>query len=287
MEREPYRMTFGKHKNQTLDELPPSYRSWLIEQKIYADKAELKAALVEGNYLASATAPEVPQSTPTRKRRASIESEIDVTPPFRAKKVAISREAKSNDTMLNYDGSAYILDFGKHAGSKLSDVPSTYISWLIEKGAHEHRPDFAAALHEQGLLGENDNSTPDVLGNPTWRVPSVYDTTDKRFYDSLTQSPLWISDNDVSRYFGLSEPILSQFGAYLVSEAELKRNTEFPELFTVSKGPKRWLYQVFTCAGRNGGTLKGGRTANEALVDFLGKNRRREGEIWDSMGLGQ
>ena len=279
MDGQPYHMKFGKHKGQTLQDVPPSYLSWLIEQKVYTDKEDLKAALIQGKYLSSAVGPESSPSAPTRKRKVS-ESEEAVP-----KKFAISKLAKNNGTMLNYDGSAYILDFGTYAGQKLSDVPFEYISWLIRTGVHQKRSDLAAALHEAGLLVGRCSTD---ITDPAWRVPSAHETNDSRFYDPLTQSPRWISDIDVSHYFRLGEPLLSRAGACLVSEAELRRSMEFPELLTCSKSPKRWLYQVYACAGQIGAVSGDGSrcdTADEALRDFLGKNRRREREIWDEMGL--
>ena len=281
MDSEPYRLTFGKHKGLTVHELPPDYRAWLIDKKIYADKPDLEAALTGGEYLSLAPRPTSPASTPTRKRKASgdIIRTSSSSPSPRARKVAISQEAKRNGTMLNYDGTAYILSFGKHAGKKLSEVPSSYISWLIAEGAHKTRHDLASALREENLLPTDDSETPTPVNDDIWRAPSAYEARDGRFYDPWTSAPLWISDRDCSHYFGLSEPLLSRLGVRLVSEADLRRSSEFPELMVVSKGPKRWLYQVYACAGRNGGKC------DEALTDFLGKNQRREREIYDELGL--
>ncbi|KAL2042259.1 hypothetical protein N7G274_004747 [Stereocaulon virgatum] len=290
MNEQPYRMKFGKHKNELLHELPPSYRSWLIDQVIYADKEDLKAALIEGKYLAAATVLKPPPSTPTRKRKAS-ESDT-FTPPSSKKKLAICKEAKRNGTMLNYDGTTYILDFGTHAGERLSNVPSSYTSWLAKTRVYEKRPDLAAALREEGLLV--DSCAPDTT-IPAWKAPSVHGLSDSRFYDPLTQAPRWISDLDASRYFRLSEPLLSESGMHLVSEAELRQSTEFVELLKSSDVPKRWLYQVYVCAGRVGtvggdyrlGENAGAGTVDEALRDFLEKNRRREVEIRDALGFRQ
>lgn len=276
-------MTFGKHVGKHLYELPPGYRAWLVGKGIYADKEDLKAALMKGKYLAPTTGIEPAPTSPTRKRKLS-ESESE-NPPSSAKKLAISKEARQNGTMLNYDGAAYILDFGKYAGQKLRNIPPTYIDWLIATNVHGKRPDLAAALREDGFLVEN--LTPDTL-DPSWWAPSVHETSDSRFFDYATESPRWISDVDASRYFRLGEPLLSDAGVYLVSEAELRRNTEFSELLAFPKVPIRWLYQVYACAERYGsvGAVIGGVTAAErALRDFLGKNKRREREIWDAMGL--
>ncbi len=73
----------------------------------------------------------------------------------------------------------------------------------------------------------------------------------------------------------------------LVTEEDLKRNTPFSELVSVLKGAKRrWLYQVYACACAGFGSVLPERgTADEAVGEFLEKNRRREGEIWDAMGF--
>jgi uncharacterized protein (DUF3820 family) len=285
MDDKPYRMTFGKHVGKHLHELPPDYRAWLTGQRIYENKEDLKAALMKGKYLAPVVKSEPSPITPPRKRKLS-ETESVAAPPS-AKKLAISQEAKCKGTMPNDDGAAYILSFGKYAGQKLTDVPPTYIDWLMATKVHDQRPDLAAALRKEGLLVEN--HTPDTI-DPIWRAPTVHEAEfmDTRFFDDITQSPLWISDIDVSRYFRLGEPLLSKAGVYLVTEAALRRSTEYVELLTFPKGNVRWLYQVYACAGRYGsvGAAADGRSGVEkALRDFLGKNRRREREIWLDMGL--
>ena len=88
--------------------------------------------------------------------------------------------ATRNDTILDYDGVAYILDFGKHAGNKLNEVPSDYVSWLISAGVHHKRPDLAAALHEAGLLSNRPRLDVGIL---TWRAPLSHMPQDSRFHD--------------------------------------------------------------------------------------------------------
>lgn len=278
MDNQPYRLTFGKHNSQSIHDIPSSYRTWLISQEIYAGKEDLKAALIEGKYLSAAAGTKSAPATPTKKRRVS-DSESAIALPSSAKKLAISKEAKRNGTMLNYDGTTYILDFGKFAGMKLRDVPSTHIDWLITTNIHDRRPDLAAALYDGGLLPP-DADSPEIA-DIKWKPPSPFATSDSRFYENLTHAPLWISDVDTSRYFRLGEPLLPSAGVHLVSEAELRRSVEFEELLSFFKGPKRWLYQVHACAERFGGAAD----ADRALGEFLGKNRRREEEIWDEMGL--
>ena len=267
-----YRLTFGKHENKTLQEVPPDYRKWLISDNVYADKEDLKAALIAGGYLSD---PFTPPSTPTRKRPLAFDSETPISP---SRKVAISRAARRNGTMLNYDGSAYILDFGKHAGAKLSDVPEDYIDWLIRKEIPAKRPDLADALRELGMLsaGNNIAITTYTVDRPAWKVPSIHETSDARFFDPHSQTPRWISDADASRYFRLEEPLLSTRGLFRVSEDDVKRETQFGELVSVTKGPKRWLYPVFACAMWFGSVPPERGTVDDALRDFLAKNRRRE-----------
>ena len=299
----PYRLPFGKHKNQTLEEVPPSYRSWLIKDEVYADKPALKAALIAGNYLSPTSNPYTPPSspkpyppplsTPSRKRPAPDDTVLEESPSSR-RKIAISSAARRNGTMLNYDGSAYILDFGQHAGSKLSDVPQSYISWLINAGAHTSRRDLEAALREQGFLATTEDNTPPSSGQSApssgrtgvWSPPSVHEAPDARFFDTHMRMPRWISDNDALRYFGLRGTQLSERAVALVTEEELRREAEFSELVSISKGPKRWLYQVYICAARFKSVPPNRGTAENALRDFLGKNQRREEEIWDALGFG-
>ncbi len=304
-----YRLTFGAHKNKTLQELPPSYRSWLIREKVYADKPNLQAALTAGNYLAPTSDPLTPPSTPTpssqkRKRPALFDNSEMAGSPSSRRKLAISSAARRNGTMLNYDGSAYILDFGQHFGAQLSAVPSSYIRYLINEGAHTTRPDLTAALHEQGFLTEPapESSPPSSSGvsaiassssssqqpPAAWSAPSIHAANDARFFDPHRQTPRWISDADALLYFGLEEALLSSQGVQLITVEDLKRNTPFSELVSVSKGAKRrWLYQVYACACAGVGRVPPGRgTADEAVWGFLEKNRIREGEIRDGLGFG-
>ena len=301
-----YRLTFGTHKNKTLDEIPPSYRSWLVRDNVYDGKDDLKAALIAGNFLVPPTDPLTPPSTPipatpSRKRRAPLDDDIGGSPSSR-RKLVISERAKRNGTMLNYDGSDYILDFGKHHGEKLCDVPPDYARYLIKAGAHRSRPDLTAALQEQGYHIPDQEPTPsssqqsvDAVELPVpygeyrrpWKVPAIHEAgDDARFIDPHTQATRYISDADAHTYFGLEESLLAERGANLITERDIKRNAPYTELITVYRGPKRWLYQVYACAARFDTAPSVHGTADEALRAFLGKNRKREQEIRDELGFG-
>ncbi|KAL8788312.1 MAG: hypothetical protein Q9195_007368 [Heterodermia aff. obscurata] len=291
----PYKLTFGQHKRKTLQEAGPRYCAWLVRDKVYDDKPSLKAALIAANHLQPDSDPFTPPSTPTpatpssRKRRAEFDGEMDGSPSIR-RKVAISREARRNGTMLNYDGSAYILDFGKHAGANLQHVPRDYVDWLIDEGIPDKRPDLKSALREQGFLPVQQETPPNSQEcsqeTPEWIPPNIRETRDARFFQRHYPDPAWISDADAVRYFGLTPPELSKRGVCPVTETDIKREAEFSELVSVTKDGKRWLYQVYKCADKFGGVPSERGTADRALEDFLSKNRRRQEEIWDAMGLG-
>ena len=293
----PYKLTFGEHKKKTLEEAGRSYCAWLVRDNVYERRADLKAALIAANYLQPdhSTPPSTPTpATPSRKRRAPSDGEIEVPPSIR-RKTAISRQARHNGTMLNYDGSAYILDFGAHAGSTLGKVPPDYVTWLIDEGVHNKRPDLKSALQEQGFLRDRDvlpqqqdtppSSQESPQQTPAWKAPDIHETGDARFYQNFSV-PAWISDADADSYFGLKGPVLSSRGVGLVTEADIKREAEFPELVNVTNSRKRWLYPVYKCAVQFGTVPRSRGTADRALQDFLNKNRRREEQIWDEMGFG-
>lgn len=164
MDQRTYRMTFGRHKGETLQDLPRDYRQWLINDRVYDGKPALEAALRVGNYLQNTPDPFTPPSTPKRKGHSNDFDDTDL-PISIARKRSHNDIAKRNGTMLNYDGTAYVLDFGKYHGERLRDVPPSYIDWLIEEGAHNDRSDLAAALREEGML-------PPITGH--WASPSRY-----------------------------------------------------------------------------------------------------------------
>ena len=157
-----YQLTFGRHEGLTLRQVPRDYVLWLVRQRVYDGKPALEAALRAENYLQSTPDPFTPPSTPKRNGPSTDfdDTNLDISI---LRKRSHSDIARRNGTMLNYDGSAYMLDFGKHHGKRLRDVPSDYIDWLIKKGAHTSLPDLAAALREEGML-------PPITGH--WNSPS-------------------------------------------------------------------------------------------------------------------
>lgn len=275
-----YKLPFGMHKGKVIQDLPHDYiTGFLVAKKVYEGKETLRAALISGGYLSPSSNLLTPPSTPmpaTRKRQAPQDNEVS---PSTRRKLAYNSAAKDNGTMLNYNGSAYILDFGRHAGTQLCDVPATYISYLIEEGVYKKRLDLATALREQGFLhtdspfSSQEPAPRPVYQQTAWQAPSIHETIDPRFFRPHKSTPRWISDADALYYFGLGKTLLSERGVSLVTEVDLLRDAPHSDLIDVFMGAKRWLYQVYSCAVSFGSVPSRWDTADEALRGFL-ENRR-------------
>ena len=175
----------------------------------------------------------------------------------------------------------YIFDFGKHAGKRLREVPSRYISWLINEEVYTNRPALATALR---ALGRLDAAPWPSLRDSTWKAPHFSEAQEQCFFDPYLDAPLWISDQDSARYFNLRGPTLASAGVYLVSSEELESYSEFGSMFVKCGGHRRWLYPVFACAEHFNTAIP--RTARQALQKFLDKNKKRETEMMDELGFG-
>lgn len=151
---EPYRLTFGKHRGSTIEEIGPGYRQYLIQKEVYKNHPGFKAALVAGGYLQPVQGADSEPVSPTRKRKA-----LDQTVPSSfqtSKRPALSagqgKEDATEHTWNSQVADLYFLDFGMHAGKRLHDVPSSYIDWLINKEVYTSRPALATALKALGKL---------------------------------------------------------------------------------------------------------------------------------------
>ena len=319
---EPYRMTFGKHRGLTIEELSPGYRQFLIREKAYDNHPDLKAALIAGEFLqpvqtqSAASEPisptrkrkaleqTVPSSSqpsktpassvgqgnenaaepvsPTRKRKALEQTVPSSSQPSKrpALLAGLGNEDATEHTGKSQVADLYFLDFGIHVGKRLPDVPSGYIDYLINKEVYTNRPALATALR---ALGRLDTPGPAALKDSRWKAPHVSEAKDPCFFDPCLDAPLWISDKDAATYFNLRVPSLESAGVHLVSKREMDAYSEFGSLF-VQHGRRRWLYPVFACA-HHFNTVSPG-TARQALQRFLGKNKERESEIMQGLGLG-
>ena len=292
---ETYRLTFGKHRGLTIDELSSGYRQFLIEKKVYDRYPDCKAALIAAGYLETSQPADSEPISPSRKRKA-LEQSVPSSPQA-LKRPALSAgqdtKVAAEHTGNQQAADLYFLDFGKHAGKRLRDVPAGYIEWIISNEVYANRPPLEFALKALGKLDATDKVALKAPGNPDttapalkdskWKAPPISEARDPCFSDPWLGSPLWISDRDAATYFGLRDHTLTAAGVHLVGNRELDACTIEGSMMH-GGGRKRWLYPVFACAEHFGTPATG--TARQALKAFLGKNRRRESEIMGQLGLG-
>ena len=283
---EPYRMTFGKHRGSTIQELTPGYRRFLIQEKAHESYPDLKAALITGGYLQPTQGVNPEPVSPTRKRKASEQTVLPAPQPTPqpSKRPTLSARQGHEDATLHTGNQQvadlYILDFGMHAGKRLRDVPSNYVDWLIGKEVYTSRPALATALR---ALGRLDAPGP-ALQYSTWRAPPVSSARDPCFFEPMFDSPLWISDKDAATYFNLRDPTLARAGVRLLGAKDLDMYVDGGSTLCFGNGRRRWLYQVFACAEHFNTASPG--TARQAVQRFLHKNKLRESEIMAELGLG-
>ncbi|KAK5722748.1 hypothetical protein LTR15_005981 [Elasticomyces elasticus] len=106
-----YVLRFGKHAGKRLGEVPPDYIAWLKK----------------GDYI---------------KNNANLAAAVEHFEP-RSEAVVISPEAMEH-MPLAATAQEYVLNFGKHAGKGLEEVPPEYVAWL-KKGELIKNNDLLAA----------------------------------------------------------------------------------------------------------------------------------------------
>ena len=52
------------------------------------------------------------------------------------------------------------ITFGKHRGKRVSEVPRTYLEWIVRERVYANRPDLVAALRSLKLLGTDLEAPP-------------------------------------------------------------------------------------------------------------------------------
>ena len=128
----------------------------------------------------------------------------------------------------------YYLNFGRHNGYTLDEIPSTYIDWILNVGVYDNRPDLASDLEDRGLLKRTRPSKDDIRAAlRTWRLPKPDQfLQDPAFYDQDTEEAKWISQRDARVYFDVS--------GNLLGTARIK---------PLGENPIRYhLYLVYSCA---------------------------------------
>jgi uncharacterized protein (DUF3820 family) len=249
LEPGPYVLDFGKHRGKTLEQVEreaPSYIAWLIRENVGRSRPDLQEALD----LHKSSCQEASSSSPTASGGGSSRA-----------------------------GSDYVMPFGKHMGKKLSTLPPSYLDWLsdsISSGGFPTHPELKTALQSIGI-----SHAPSITSlNPHWTAPSIH-LAPSDFYDWMSQEPLWITDSDARKYFEVGRELFAELPRAYGGEFDLF--TGAPNPFATARERERvWLVHVWDVVR----THKSRGVADEALGRFLEKNKRREQEIFDEMGLG-
>ncbi|KAL8647432.1 MAG: hypothetical protein Q9226_006430 [Calogaya cf. arnoldii] len=265
-------ITFGKHKDTPIDQLPLAYIKWLVKNQIYKGKLSLTEGLLALNYLTKNSEGQITPADPaaaSQKRKLSSQEAVAAAPS--AKKTATSVKDKQ---ATPGEAPSYRFTFGKHRDQTLDDVEPKYIDWLIMKGLHD-KEDLRDALRRKGIISGRDGPPYTRI----WIAPSIDNANphDPNIFNS--DGPRWISDTDAAKYFRVSEKMMHRARIPMLSKQMLDSWIDFGSIVVDVNPPKRWLFHVYCCA-EHFGTVG---DQKEALERLLGKNRRREREMMDQV----
>jgi uncharacterized protein (DUF3820 family) len=152
-----YRLPFGIHKGKTLLEVPEQYIAYLrVDQNMTDMMTGLGGALRlldEGklpvaNRPPLASQPPIIDITPTSVPNKSLSPQpphAKSTPSRTSSIPQMSQTGPASSQTPSNDG-CYRLNFGLHTGKTLHEVATEYISFLIERGIGESRPELAIAI---------------------------------------------------------------------------------------------------------------------------------------------
>lgn len=243
----PYRLNFGKHSGKLLEECPRDYVDWLIRKDVAASRPDLREAIAQIKPTITTRPPTTPIS------RHAVTREPSSIQPGVPQSAAQTR------------GANFVITIGKHTGKKLSEIPTSYLHWLADNPTYKPSPELRTALIDFGISSTSTEPMPLPLNARNWNPPLVQ-CAPSIFYEGFTKEALWITTGDAKRFFSFSEENLRVVPT-LPSDPAYKT--------------RYWLYHVWDLAR----VSKGLNEAQRGLVEFLNKNRRREQEIWDEMGL--
>lgn len=287
---EVYRFTFGKYRGQSIHEVPPQYIRWIINTGIHNQMSGLKEALESHNTNYNPTEEKPPTTSSTSSPPPPPFSPPSPPPP-----------TSSN---IQHEKSPYRLNFGKYVNKPLNEVPLTYIRFLTKQRAHESRPDLLGALTELAyttdeertalLLNQTTSPCPSssssrtkaksrVLrkGSPS-SSPSLSSTKKKaagtmkrrrKFFDSFTGEPLWITNRDAYKFFNVTESDLRSAGLRPMGGGGGSHRWDLFDVYS---------HQVPLSRLRHSSS----DSLDQSLDRFLQKNSDREEEIFAMLGLG-
>jgi uncharacterized protein (DUF3820 family) len=233
-------LTFGKHRNCKISdpEIKGSYLEWVATNTTF-DPGPVCRAAVQA-YLSSVASMAGPEQEPQT-----------------------SFKAENTSDCIKSLGPDHILDFGRHSGKRLRDIPASYLTWLIDN--HALARELSTAIIALGI-------TPAIPGprKPDWRPPKI-GSAPRQFRDWLTNEDLWISKSDARKYFGLRPNLLEGLPMFMSRAVSYQ-----------GKIAKYWLFHVWDL--RRVMTTKA--AADVALKGFLEKKEEAFDDICAGMGLG-
>mmetsp|Transcript_12524 Transcript_12524/g.25799 ORF Transcript_12524/g.25799 Transcript_12524/m.25799 type:complete len:434 (+) Transcript_12524:60-1361(+) len=121
-----YRLRFGKYEGSTLAEVPMEYKEWLIRNKFHLGRPDLNNALALDGCFGDATACEI--------------GIVDCN----AKQFHGQAHRPAHQE--------YQLNFGKHIGKCVSELPAEYKEWLVFHKYHLRLPELYEALEADGYF---------------------------------------------------------------------------------------------------------------------------------------
>lgn len=176
-------------QNATSEPVSPTRKRKALEQKAASSSQPSKRpALSAGLDNEDVTEHSEPVS-PTRKRKTPEQTMPSSSQP--SKKPALSAGPPDEEATSHLGkpqvADLYCLDFGKHVGKRLPNVPSGYINWLVNDKVYTDRPALATALR---ALGKLDTAPGPVLSDSRWKAPQVSEAREQCFFDPFLAAPL-------------------------------------------------------------------------------------------------
>ncbi|KAK3174193.1 hypothetical protein OEA41_001437 [Lepraria neglecta] len=118
------------------------------------------------------------------------------------------------------------INFGKHSGKTLEQVPEAYISWMVRDEVYANRPDLKAALIASGFLDpslvEQSAKVASSIRTCGRRIPDAYSNYEGYFQDDFSGQPLWRSNADARTYFNAESSAMETAGLLPLDAIDLE-----------------------------------------------------------------
>ncbi|KAL2062988.1 hypothetical protein VTL71DRAFT_6060 [Oculimacula yallundae] len=219
-----------------------------------------------------------PPSTPSQKTTSKITSSPPASSPIETTPIPESRPssptcAEEYISPFSKPSKPYVINFGRHNGKRLSQVPDSYVQWLhtkIQDGwfAQDRYEDLRAALADDDGLDFEQISGPLLID---WKPPAL-GFAPSIFHEEVTCAPLWISETDTMQYFKLSRQYLGHLPKVAGGRQGVIGNAK----------ARYYLFHVYDLVESHASKA----VADRALESFLRKNEDKTQEIYGMLGLG-